>query len=107
MPRWLAVLAVLLMPVAAQAQEEINQLTGTIEGFECGDNCYLIVTFGDAGWLSALCVAPACDPWNEEAVIPEELIGSDVSVVVGAADQYQGDGSFMPYVAFTTVTVLP
>lgn len=107
MLRTLAVMAVLLTPGYAVAQEEFNVLTGTVAGFECGDNCYLTVTFGEAGQLVGLCVAPECANWNEQVAIPEGLVGAAVRVEVGVGEQYQGDELTAPYIAFTSVTVLP
>jgi hypothetical protein len=102
--RLLLALSLVLWPALASAQD-FNTLTGTIAGFECGDNCYLTVDLGDAGQLTALCVAPECDAWNENVAIPEELIGASVTVVVGGGGQFTGGEDLEPFVAFTTVTI--
>ena len=105
MLRILAAVALMLAPGVAAAQDELNVLTGTIAGFECGDNCYLTVAFGDAGQLVGLCVAPECEDWNANVEIPADLIGAKVTVTVGVGQQYQGGDTYEPYIAFTTVTV--
>jgi hypothetical protein len=93
-------LALLSVPAAYAG----DKLAGQIGSFECGDNCYLTIVTDDGTDLTGLCMAPECEPWNAEVAIPQDLIGADVLVTVGAAEQYDGSGTVMGYtVAFFEV----
>ncbi|QLQ32225.1 MAG: hypothetical protein HZT40_12220 [Candidatus Thiothrix singaporensis] len=52
-----------------------RSLTGTITGFECGDNCYLSIRDQQGADHTGLCAAPLCDDWNNAAAIPDSLKG--------------------------------
>lgn len=81
-------------------------VTSTIVNYECGDNCYLILALPGGAELAGLCVAEACQPWNEEAAMPPELLGASVTVELGEGVQYDGAGTEMgSFLAFTTVTL--
>lgn len=68
----------------------------TIDGFECGDNCYLVYTpAGGNESESALCEARACDPWFEMQEMPPEYIGRQVRVQFGSGQQVDGSGNVM------------
>lgn len=95
-------------PAPAQSLEGIfsGAVTSTIKNYECGDNCYLILALPGESELIGLCVAEACQPWNEEATMPSELIGALVTVELGEGLQYDGAGNAMgPFLAFTAVTI--
>jgi hypothetical protein len=93
-------LALLCVPVAHAG----DKLAGQIGSFECGDNCYLTIVTDEGTDLTGLCVAPECEPWNAEVAIPEDLIGADVVVTVGTADQTDAAGTVMgSFVAFYEV----
>lgn len=78
-----------------------DKLAGQIAAFECGDNCYLTIVSAEGTDLTGLCAAPACEPWNAEAMIPAGLIGRSVLVNVGTGEQTDGDGNVMgAFIAF-------
>ncbi len=80
-------------------------LTGTIVGYECGDNCYLTVKDEQGTEHVALCTAPQCDSWNEVAAMPKSFLKKKVQVSVGRAKQYDGAGNEMGEMdAFDSIT---
>lgn len=83
-------------------------LTGTIIGYECGDNCYLTVKDEQGTEHVALCTAPQCNSWNEVAAMPKSFLKKKVQVSVGRAKQYDGAGNEMGEMdAFDSITFLP
>jgi len=95
-----------LLGAAIVAVVRDEQQTGTIAGFECGDNCYLTIKTSGGGELTGLCVAEACEPWLVEAAMPAELVGKPVSVTVGVGQQLDNEGNVMgDFPSFTTVVV--
>ena len=101
-------LSLAVLPAGAQSPGGAfsGTVTSTIQNYECGDNCYLILALPGGAELVGLCVAPTCEPWNEEANIPPELIGAQVTVELGEGSQYDGAGDEMgSFLAFTTVTL--
>jgi hypothetical protein len=70
-------------------------ISGAITGYECGDNCYLTILTTDGEEIMALCVADACQPWNEVAALPPELLGAEVEVVLGTGTQTDASGNNM------------
>lgn len=100
------VLTALVLPMPAGAETRKGErLAGVIESFECGDNCYLtIVSRGRK--ITGLCVAKACQPWNEAAEMPRHLVGRKVTVVQGIGKQFDGAGNEMgDFPSFTEVRV--
>jgi hypothetical protein len=83
-------------------------VSGVIKSFECGDNCYLIITTDKGEEVTGLCVAKACRPWNDKVAIPKRLIGAKVQVTIGEGRQLDDSGNDMgPFPAFTSVVVKP
>ena len=90
-----------------QAAGDNRAISGTIIAYECGDNCYLTVRTEFGEDLNALCVADACQPWNEIVALPPELMGAQVDALVGTGNQYDAAGNDMgPYPAFLEITVM-
>ena len=85
--------ATLWLVRAAQSDAVVD---GKIVSFDCGDNCYLTIATKD-GQEVGLCVAPECDPWNADTVIPKALIGKSVKATIGIGERYMGDGSFVDH----------
>ena len=80
-------------------------LTGTIESYECGDNCYLTVKDEQGTEHVALCTAPQCDSWNEVAAMPNSFLKKKVQISFGRAKQYDGAGNEMGEMdAFDSIT---
>jgi hypothetical protein len=82
--------AVLLASSAAGRAEPARWISGTIQKFECGDNCYLTLRT-KSGTTTALCEAKACRPWFENQKIPQKLIGRHVKATVGVGKQVDGN----------------
>jgi hypothetical protein len=94
--------ATLWLVRAAQSEAVVK---GKIKAFDCGDNCYLTIAT-KTGDEVGLCVAPECEPWNNDAVIPDKLIGKTVEAVIGIGERYDGSGTFMDHaLSFRHVTV--
>ncbi|MGB5484201.1 hypothetical protein [Parasphingorhabdus sp.] len=74
-----------------------------IDGFECGDNCYLDFTElapaeGDdpaEESQTALCNVDACIPWFEEQEMLPEFIGSNATATIGTGEQVDNEGNVM------------
>ncbi len=92
---------------APPALAEDNAATGNIKSYECGDNCYLTITKDNGEELTALCAADECAPWNEEAAMPDEMIGKAVEVTIASGKQYDGAGNEMgEFPSFAKVSVV-
>ncbi len=90
--------------LAAPAVAADRHESGTITGFECGDNCYLTIKPKAGEDLTGLCLAEACTPWVEEAAMPATFIGRQVEVTVGVGDQTDSEGNVMgQFPAFTEI----
>lgn len=88
-------------PVADAAAEMVS---GRIKSFECGDNCYLTITRKTGGVLTGLCAAAECNAWNDRAAMPADMVGVDVTVMVGLGKQYDAEGKPMgDFPAFTDI----
>ncbi|WP_232375613.1 hypothetical protein [Mesorhizobium comanense] len=70
-------------------------ITGTIRGFECGDNCYLTILDRNKAEQVGLCAAPECKSWNEQTAMPSRYKGKRVAVTVGQGQQVDGSGNVM------------
>lgn len=85
-----------------------DTLTGRIESFECGDNCYLTIADPRGEKLTGLCAAPECAPWNEKAAMPRAMKGKSVRVTLGTGQQTDADGAVMgEAMAFDRIEFLP
>lgn len=83
-----------------------DTVSGTIKAYECGDNCYLTIATEAGEELVGLCAASACDPWNEEAAMPDAMVGKSVTVTVEMGQQVDGEGNVMgEFPSFVTVDV--
>lgn len=112
----LVVTVILLFAVSGSAQSRKKRPTkaqakvieGTISRYECGDNCYLIITDKKGKEHTGLCAAsPLCTRWNQETVMPDSYLGKRVRVTVGKGKQVDGAGDVMGTMdAFTKIQVL-
>jgi hypothetical protein len=88
------------------AMAALKSVSGTIFGYECGDNCYLNIKTKAGKEIAALCASDGCKAWNEQASIPEKLIGRSVKVTICVGKQLDGSGDEMgDFQAFTKVVV--
>lgn len=88
-----------------------------IEGFECGDNCYLDYKIlapaeGDAPVgeaQSALCSVDACEDWFVQQAMPDGLVGRSATITLGKGSQYDNAGNEMSsdFPEITAITVDP
>ena len=82
-------------------------LTGTIETYDCGDNCYLTIKNEQGQQHTGLCTAPVCEPWNAIAEMPASFLHKRVQITVGTGTQIDGAGNVMGYMdAFDGITIL-
>ncbi len=79
----------------AQNRKPARTITGTIKGFECGDNCYLTIKDSRGKERTGLCTAAACQSWNENTVMPKRFKGKRVRITVGKGKQLDGAGTVM------------
>lgn len=79
--------------VTGNAKE--TTLEGVIAGYECGDNCYLTLRDTAGKEHGGLCTASVCQPWNDNAEMPQSFIGRPARVTVGKGKQYDGNGKVM------------
>lgn len=70
-------------------------ITGTIRGFECGDNCYLTIVDRKKTEQVGLCAAPECESWNTQTAMPFRYQGKRVTVTVGQGQQVDDSGNVM------------
>lgn len=97
----------LVMGQCASSLAKDRTITGTIRGFECGDNCYLTILDSKKAEQVGLCAAPECKDWNEKAAMPLRFKGKRVTVIVGTGQQLDGSGIVMgEMVAFKKVRFL-
>jgi hypothetical protein len=89
----LAVIATLITSTPIYACDDTTQ--ATIKSFECGDNCYLTITGNDNVEVTGLCLAEVCTPWNEQAAMPDELIGRIIKLKTGVGQQVDSEGNLM------------
>ena len=102
--RSITALAITLTSLAAARAEDGDMAGGKIVRFECGDNCYLTIQPEGGEEITGLCVAEACQPWNEATEIPGELIGTDAEVTLGTGKQFDAEGNDMgEMISFTVV----
>lgn len=79
-------------------------VVGTIQSYECGDNCYLTIETSDRTQLTGLCAAPLCEEWNEAVEMPADLVGRPVTVTLDVGTQLNGEGEVMgPFIAFVEI----
>jgi hypothetical protein len=84
-----------------------RKITGTIRGFECGDNCYLTIVDRKKAEQVGLCSAPECESWNEQTVMPSRYKGKRVTVTVGQGQQVDDSGNVMgEMMSFTKIRFL-
>ncbi|RUX90722.1 hypothetical protein EN935_33705 [Mesorhizobium sp. M7D.F.Ca.US.004.03.1.1] len=84
-----------------------SKITGTIRGFECGDNCYLTLVDRKKAEQVGLCSAPECESWNEQTVMPSHYKGKRVTVTVGQGQQVDDSGNVMgEMMSFTKIRFL-
>ena len=86
---------ILILALNSSALAADHTVTGTIAGYECGDNCYLTITSESGEAQVGLCAAPECQPWNEVAEMPEDLIGRAVAATVSTGTQFDNEGNAM------------
>ncbi len=95
---------------AAKPAQQSQRIT--INGFECGDNCYLDyrpLAEPDSEPQSALCSVGPCADWFEEQAMPEEFAGRSATVTIGIGQQYDNEGNVMSdgFPLITSLTLDP
>jgi len=93
-PRLLLLSLLALSAVATGATETRRE--GTIQSFECGDNCYLTLRTRAGEELTGLCnAADPCNGWFEMQAMPDAYRGEPVQVTVGIGVQRDAEGTVM------------
>jgi len=89
-------------PADAEKKKATGAVRIRIEGFECGDNCYLnyrvLKATGGAPSgeeQSALCSVDACEAWYMEQEMPSAFVGRTASATIGTGKQYDNAGTVM------------
>lgn len=96
-----------LQSAAVIAGAEPHSETGKIKRYECGDNCYLIMTTAKGRELTALCIAKICKTWNQNTVMPKKFIGKKIIAKMGTGEQLYGDGTVVgDFPAFVDIKFL-
>lgn len=91
---------------AAQSAAQGPRVTGTILRYECGDNCWLTIRWGNKQELTALCLAKECAAWNQKAEMPKRFVGRKVAATLGAGMAVDGNGDIQDYaIAVTTLKI--
>ncbi|MEP2989079.1 MAG: RidA family protein [Parasphingorhabdus sp.] len=86
-----------------------------IEGFECGDNCYLDYRLIAADGMptgeskSALCSIDICADWFSEQAMPAAFAGRSATAIIGVGKQHDNAGNVMndDFPEVTSITVGP
>jgi hypothetical protein len=89
------VVSVSLIAQCGPSFSKDRKITGTVRGFECGDNCYLTIVDRKKIEQVGLCAAPECESWNEQTVMPSRYMGKRVTVTVGQGQQVDDSGNVM------------
>lgn len=89
-----------------------NKVRIRIEGFECGDNCYLDFTDlanPNVEIQSALCRVGACEDWFSMQEMPPGFIGRSAKIILGTGKQYDNAGNVMSddFPEVTAITIDP
>lgn len=92
---WAAAASAALFAALPAVGAPSRTLAGTIAGYECGDNCYLILRDAAGKKHTGLCAAPQCAAWNENAEMPKRFVGQRVRAQVGKGKQFDGEGNVM------------
>lgn len=96
----LAAPAALLLLLVAPASSA-DTMTGLIQRYECGDNCYLTIVDPEGTEQTGLCAAPECAAWNENAEMPQRFVGKRVEVTLDVGQLYDAannaQGEFMAF----------
>ncbi|GAB5486517.1 MAG: hypothetical protein Pars2KO_00870 [Parasphingorhabdus sp.] len=94
-----------------EAVPEDNAIRIKIEGFECGDNCYLNYSelAAAAEPQGALCSVDVCEEWFSMQEMPPEFVGRSAQIVLGAGKQYDNAGNVMSddFAEVTSITIDP
>ena len=82
-------------PVTASPEPDYRQIV--LQGFSCGDNCYL--AYVGVGFptdtLRAICRAPECGAWEQAGQLPPAARNRLVTARFGTTRQYDGAGTVM------------
>lgn len=101
-----SLIALAALTAASPALSAPKKASGVIVSYECGDNCYLTIKTKAGKEITALCAAAGCRAWNEQAEMPQSLVGISVRVTLGTGIQLDGSGNEMgKFPAFTRVIV--
>ena len=86
-----------VMGARSREYDRLEYKPVTLNGFECGDNCYLELTEGIEGAAprTVLCTARQCADWQAAGRLPADLRNAGARVKFGGANQVDGSGTVM------------
>lgn len=86
-----------VMEARSRAYDRLEYKPVSLNGFECGDNCYLEFTEAVEGAAprKLLCTARLCANWQGAGRLPPALRNTGATVKFGRADQVDGAGTVM------------
>ena len=86
-----------VMEARSREYDRLDYKPVTLNGFECGDNCYLELTDAMEGAAPrrVLCTARLCADWQSDGRLPVALRNRGVMAKFGRADQVDSTGTVM------------
>lgn len=86
-----------VMEARSREYDRLEYKPVNLNGFECGDNCYLELTEGIEGAAprKVLCTAKLCANWQGEGRLPPRLRNTGAKAKFGKANQVDGAGNVM------------
>jgi hypothetical protein len=89
----LAVPVVLFVSQAAAEEQKSDTIEGEIAMFQCPDFCYLTITDGRGKRHTAMCLAKACQEWNQAKEMPVTFSGKKVRAKLASGKRVDSAGN--------------
>jgi hypothetical protein len=84
-----------VMEARSREYEQAEWKKISLEGYSCGDNCYVEYSphIEGGGDMTALCSAKICGDWERAGKLPAEFRGKTAEVKYGTAPRIDGSGN--------------